>query len=49
MKVALATAIVYFLGKEKMDARDKALVLIVVAIMGFAPGMRDLLRMLAGT
>ena len=49
VKVALATAIVYFLGKEKMDARDKALVLIVVAIMGFAPGMRDLLRMLAGT
>lgn len=49
VKVSLATAIVYFLKKEKMDARDAALVLIVVAIMGFAPGIRDLLRMLAGT
>lgn len=49
VKVALAGAIVYFLSKEKMDASDKSLVLIVVGIMGFAPGIRDLLRMLAGT
>ena len=49
VKVALAGAIVYFLRKEKMDKSDLALVLIVVAIMGFAPGIRDALRMLCGT
>lgn len=49
LKIALASLIVHFLRKEKMDWNDKALVLIVVAIMGFAPGLRDLLRMLAGT
>ncbi len=49
LKIALASLIVHFLGKEKMDWNDKALVLIVVGIMGFAPGIRDLLRMLAGT
>jgi uncharacterized membrane protein len=49
VKVALSSLIVYFLSKEKMNAKDKALVLTVVAIMGFAPGLRDLLRMLAGT
>lgn len=49
LKVALASLIVHFLRKENMDWKDKALVLIVVGIMGFAPGIRDLLRMLAGT
>jgi len=49
VKIALASAIVYFLSKEKMDGNDKAFVLIVIAIMGFAPGIRDLLRMLVGS
>jgi len=49
VKVALASAIVYFLRKEKIGKSDLALVLIVVAIMGFAPGIRDALRMLCGT
>jgi len=49
VKIALAGAIVYFLRKEKMGKSDIALVLIVVAIMGFAPGIRDALRMLCGT
>ena len=49
VKIALASAIVYFLRKEKMDRGDLALVLLVVAIMGFAPGLRDILRMLCGT
>lgn len=48
LKITLASLIVYFLSKEKMDGRDKSLVLIVVAIMGFAPGIRDMLRMLLG-
>jgi len=49
VKIALASAIVYFLRKEKMGKSDVALVLLVVAIMGFAPGIRDALRMLCGT
>ena len=49
VKIALASAIVYFIRKEKMDKSDLALVLLVVAIMGFAPGIRDALRMLCGT
>ncbi len=49
VKVALASAIVYFLGKEDMKAQDKAFVLILVGVMGFGPGLRDLFRMVAGT
>ncbi len=49
VKVALASAIAYFISKEKISAHDRALILVVVAIMGFAPGLRDLLRMLCGT
>jgi len=49
VKFLLALLIVYFLRKEKMGGSDRALVLIVVGIMGFAPGIRDLLRMLCGT
>ncbi|VVC01246.1 Uncharacterised protein [uncultured archaeon] len=49
LKLSLATLIAYFLRKEEMDWKDKALVLVVVGIMGFAPGIRDLLRMLCGT
>ncbi len=49
IKIALASLIVYFLRKEKMGRGDVALVLLVVATMGFAPGIRDLLRMLCGT
>jgi uncharacterized membrane protein len=49
IKIALASAIVYFLRKEKMEKSDMALLLVVVSIMGFAPGIRDALRMLCGT
>ena len=49
VKVTLAALIVYFVRKESMDEKDRALLLIVVAIMGFAPGIRDLLRMLVGS
>ena len=49
IKLALASAIVYFLRKERMEKGDIALVLLVVAVMGFAPGIRDALRMLCGT
>ena len=49
VKAALASLIVYFLSREGMSSRDKAFVLLIVAVMGFAPGIRDSLRMLAGT
>jgi uncharacterized membrane protein len=49
VKLALSSAIVYYISKEKIGKGDMALVLLVVAIMGFAPGIRDALRMLAGT
>ena len=48
VKIGISTAIVYFLSKERMDSSDKAFLLTIVAIMGFAPGIRDLLRMLVG-
>ena len=49
VKAALASLIVYFLSREGIGSRDKAFVLLIVAVMGFAPGIRDSLRMLAGT
>ncbi len=49
VKLSLATAIVYFLAKEKIAAKDRAFILLIVAVMGFAPGIRDVLRMLCGT
>jgi uncharacterized membrane protein len=49
IKIALASAIVYFLSNEKIGKKDIAFILIIVAVMGFAPGLRDMLRMLAGT
>jgi uncharacterized membrane protein len=49
VKIALAGLVVYFLRKERLERRDAALVLLAVAVMGFAPGIRDVLRMLCGT
>lgn len=49
VKIALASLVVYFLRKEKLEKGDAALVLLAVAVMGFAPGIRDALRMLCGT
>jgi len=49
LKAALAGAIVYLLSKEDVPHKDKAFVLILVAVMGFGPGLRNLLRMACGT
>jgi uncharacterized membrane protein len=49
VKIALASLVVYFLRKERLGEGDAALILLAVAVMGFAPGMRDALRMLCGT
>lgn len=48
LKVAIAFAAAYLLQKEKMDTEDRNYVALVLMIMGFAPGMRDTLRMMAG-
>jgi len=49
LKVSFAAVAVWAIRKEDMDERIKSLVLLVITIIGFAPGLRDLLRMLCGT
>ena len=39
---------VCLISKEKMDEEDKNFVILVLLIMGFAPGIRDILRMTVG-
>jgi uncharacterized membrane protein len=49
VKVIIASLMVYLIEKEgDLDLEDKSLFLLVIAVMGFAPGIRDLLRMLCG-
>ncbi|MDD5172484.1 MAG: DUF63 family protein, partial [Candidatus ainarchaeum sp.] len=48
LKVGLAFAAAYVLRKEKMDQEDKNYIALVLMIMGFAPGIRDVLRMMIG-
>lgn len=49
IKVGIAFAAAYVLRSEKMDEEDKRYVALILMIMGFAPGIRDVLRMMAGT
>ena len=49
IKVAIALAAAYFVGKEKMPGDEKRYILLIFIIIGLAPGLRDLLRMMAGT
>lgn len=49
LKVSFAAVAVWALRREEMDDRARNLALLAVAIIGFAPGLRDLLRMLCGT
>ncbi|MBU0532673.1 DUF63 family protein [Patescibacteria group bacterium] len=48
LKAVIAFAAAYVLVKEKMDQEDKYYVALVLMIMGFAPGIRDILRMVIG-
>ncbi len=48
LKVAIAFAAAYVLTKEKMDKEEKYYVALVLMILGFAPGIRDVLRMVIG-
>ena len=45
VKVAIGFGAVYVLRDEKMDQEDKYFIALVLMIMGFAPGIRDILRM----
>ncbi|MBI5635944.1 DUF63 family protein [Candidatus Micrarchaeota archaeon] len=47
VKIAVVLAIVEYLRAEK-NSREKNFVLTVIMIVGLAPGLRDLLRILAG-
>lgn len=48
LKVGLAFAAAYVLQKEKMENEDRNFIALVLMIMGFAPGIRDILRMVVG-
>ncbi|MCI0503453.1 DUF63 family protein [Candidatus Micrarchaeota archaeon] len=45
LKVGIAFAAAHVLRTEKMDGGDRNFVALVLMIMGFAPGIRDILRM----
>lgn len=48
VKILIVFGVSYFLIKENEDEDLKNFVALAIAIMGFAPGVRDLLRMLVG-
>lgn len=48
LKVGIAFAAGYAIRQEKMDGEDRNYVALLLMIMGFAPGIRDLLRMMTG-
>lgn len=49
LKVAIASAAVYLVEKEKMPSDERIYFYLVVAIIGLAPGIRSVLRMVCGT
>ena len=48
VKVAVATVAMVVLEKESEDRQEKLFIALLLLIFGLAPGVRDLLRMLAG-
>lgn len=49
LKAIVGFAAVYIIKNEKMDQEDKYFLALLLIIMGFAPGIRDILRMIMGT
>ena len=50
VKVIISGSVAYLLQKEKNEAENfKNFVALAIMIMGFAPGIRDILRMVVGT
>ncbi len=48
VKIAIAFAAAHVLSKEKMDIDEKNYIALVIMIIGFAPGIRNVLRMIMG-
>ncbi len=48
VKVAISFAAAYLLTKEKMEMDERNFIALVLIIIGFAPGIRDVLRMIVG-
>ena len=48
VKLAFAFAVVELLRREDKDSQERRFILLLVAIFGFAPGLRDLLRIVCG-
>ncbi|NYZ77604.1 DUF63 family protein [Candidatus Micrarchaeota archaeon] len=48
IKVAIAFGAAYLLTKEKMTGDERNYIALVLMIIGFAPGLRDVLRMVVG-
>ncbi len=48
LKVGISFSAAYLLSKEKMDIEDLNYIALILIIMGFAPGIRDVLRMVVG-
>jgi uncharacterized membrane protein len=48
VKVLIAFAAAYLIRGEKMSEDEKRYIALVLMIMGFAPGIRDVLRMMVG-
>jgi len=48
IKVAISFAAAYVVQKEEMPDEEKRYIALVLMIMGFAPGIRDVLRMVCG-
>lgn len=48
IKIAIAFMAAWVLRDEKMENNDRNFIALVLMIMGFAPGIRDILRMMVG-
>jgi len=48
VKILIAFAAAHVLRGEKMDEEGKRFIALALMIMGFAPGLRDILRMMIG-
>jgi uncharacterized membrane protein len=48
LKIAISFGAAYLLQKEKMDIQERNFIALVLMIIGFAPGIRNVLRMVIG-
>lgn len=48
VKILFALLVVELVRRENVEGQEKTYIMLLIAILGFGPGMRDSLRMLAG-